>query len=49
MIAAPDKGWLPDSPPLQGRGKGWGLSESRVAGLFQTVRESRGNPMEADR
>jgi len=39
-----DKGWRPDSPPLQGRGKGWGLSAPQLAELHQRAREMRNNP-----
>ena len=44
-----DKGWRPDSPPVQGRGKGWGLSTEQLAELRKRAREMRNNPTEPER
>jgi very-short-patch-repair endonuclease len=44
-----DKGWRPDSPPLQGRGKGWGLSAEKIADLQKRAREMRNNPTEPEK
>ncbi|MGE3690651.1 MAG: endonuclease domain-containing protein [Novosphingobium sp.] len=44
-----DKGWTPDSPPLQGRGKGWGLSEKQIAELHKRARDMRNNPTEPEK
>jgi very-short-patch-repair endonuclease len=43
-----DKGANPKSPPLQGRGKGWGLSQEQLATLNQRAREMRNNPPEPE-
>jgi very-short-patch-repair endonuclease len=48
-IQATDKGWRPDSPPLQGRGKGWGLSAEQLAELHRRAREMRNNPTEPEK
>jgi very-short-patch-repair endonuclease len=44
-----DNGWTSDSPPLQGRGKGWGLSDAELALLHQRAREMRNNPTEPEK
>ena len=44
-----DKGWRPDSPPLQGRGRGWGLSHEQLAELQNRAREMRNNPTEPEK
>ena len=44
-----DKGWRPNSPPLQGRGKGWGLSAEQIAELHRRAREMRTNPTEPEK
>ncbi len=44
-----DKGWRPNSPPLQGRGKGWGLSAEKLAELHRRAREMRNNPTEPEK
>ena len=36
------------TPPLQGRGKGWGVSASRLQELHTRAREMRNNPTEAE-
>jgi very-short-patch-repair endonuclease len=36
------------TPPLQGRGKGWGLSAERLAELHKRAREMRDNPTEPE-
>ena len=36
------------TPPLQGRGKGWGLSAERLAELHARAREMRRNPTEPE-
>ncbi|MGI8943171.1 MAG: DUF559 domain-containing protein [Qipengyuania sp.] len=48
MISLHDKGADPKTPPLQGRGKGWGLSQEKLATLNQRAREMRGNPTEPE-
>ena len=48
-IHATDKGWRPDSPPLQGRGKGWGLSAGQLAELHKRASEMRNNPTEPEK
>ena len=37
-----------NSPPLQGRGKGWGLSAGRMAEIAHYAREMRRNPTEPE-
>ena len=49
MLESADKGWRPDSPPLQGRGKGWGLSADQLSVLKQRARTMRSNPTEPER
>jgi very-short-patch-repair endonuclease len=44
-----DKGWRADSPPLQGRGKGWGLSAERIVELHKRARAMRTNPTEPEK
>ena len=38
-----------DSPPLQGRGRGWGLSTRRLAGLNDHARAMRNEPTEPEK
>jgi very-short-patch-repair endonuclease len=49
MGALVDKGVTPLTPPLQGRGKGWGLSRDRLAELQRRAREMRNNPTEPEK
>ena len=44
-----DKGQRPSAPPLQGRGKGWGLSVEQLRLLHQRAAEMRRNPTEPER
>jgi len=44
-----DKGQLPSAPPLQGRGKGWGLSVEQLRLLHQRAAEMRRNPTEPEK
>jgi very-short-patch-repair endonuclease len=37
------------TPPLQGRGKGWGLTAERLAELHRRAREMRNNPTEPEK
>jgi very-short-patch-repair endonuclease len=43
-----DKGANLKTPPLQGRGKGWGLSAEQLATLQQRATEMRNNPTEPE-
>jgi very-short-patch-repair endonuclease len=43
-----DKSESPQTPPLQGRGKGWGLSREQLETLKQRAREMRNNPTEPE-
>lgn len=38
-----------NAPPLQGRGRGWGLSAERIDGLQARAREMRNNPTEPEK
>ena len=38
-----------NSPPLQGRGRGWGLSANALTELKQRAREMRSNPTEPEK
>jgi len=38
-----------NTPPLQGRGRGWGLSANTLAELNDHARSMRGNPTEPER
>lgn len=49
MSALIDKGTNPNSPPLQGRGKGWGLSREQLATLKQRARDMRNDPTEPEK
>jgi very-short-patch-repair endonuclease len=49
MREAKDKGWRKEAPPLQGRGKGWGLSVERLAALHGHAREMRRQPTEPEK
>jgi very-short-patch-repair endonuclease len=44
-----DKGIDPKTPPLQGRGKGWGLSREKLAELHKRAGEMRNNPTEPEK
>ena len=44
-----DKGTDLNSPPLQGRGKGWGLSREKLDELKRRAREMRNNPTEPEK
>lgn len=44
-----DNGADPKTPPLQGRGKGWGLSREQLAELKMRAREMRNNPTEPEK
>ncbi|HEX5183995.1 MAG TPA: endonuclease domain-containing protein [Allosphingosinicella sp.] len=44
-----DKGWSRKTPPLQGRGKGWGLSVEQLAILHARAAEMRRNPTEPEK
>ncbi|MDZ4308521.1 endonuclease domain-containing protein [Allopontixanthobacter sp.] len=48
MISLWDKGRDSKTPPLQGRGKGWGLSEEQLATLQTRARAMRNNPTEPE-
>ena len=48
-LMAHDKGIDPKTPPLQGRGKGWGLSREQLAELHKRAREMRTNPTEPEK
>jgi very-short-patch-repair endonuclease len=44
-----DKGWDRKAPPLQGRGKGWGLSVEQLRELHRRAAEMRRNPTEPEK
>ena len=44
-----DKGWRRETPPLQGRGKGWGLSVEQLGVLHARAAEMRRNPTEPEK
>lgn len=44
-----DKGWTNSSPPLQGRGRGWGLSNKQLETLGDRARDMRNQPTPAER
>ena len=44
-----DKGRRPEAPPLQGRGLGWGLSNTQIEWLHNRAREMRRNPSEPEK
>ena len=44
-----DKGANPKAPPLQGRGRGWGLSREQLDELQRRAREMRNNPTEPEK
>ena len=44
-----DKGWSRKAPPLQGRGKGWGLSVEQLAELHRRAAKMRRNPTEPEK
>jgi very-short-patch-repair endonuclease len=43
-----DKGATLQTPPLQGRGKGWGLSREQLEALKKRARDMRSNPTEPE-
>jgi len=49
MSSVVDKGWRREAPPLQGRGKGWGLSVEQLAELNRRATEMRRNPTEPEK
>jgi very-short-patch-repair endonuclease len=49
MSARYDKGWRPEAPPLQGRGLGWGLSNTQLKELHRRAAEMRRNPTEPEK
>jgi len=49
MIAALDKGWRPEAPPLQGRGAGWGVSAAQLRELQARAAAMRRNPTEPEK
>ena len=44
-----DKGWRPGAPPLQGRGKGRGLSVEQLRALHKRAAEMRRSPTEPEK
>ena len=48
MSALVDKGTNQKTPPLQGRGRGWGLSAEQLATLQARATEMRNNPTEPE-
>ena len=44
-----DEAQRQDSPPLQGRGRGWGISVSRLDRLHEYARDMRRNPTEPEK
>ncbi len=49
MISHADKGYRPETPPLQGRGLGWGLSNAQIEWLYERAKEMRRNPTEPEK
>ena len=49
MLTPRDNDRRTNSPPLQGRGRGWGLSAERLAELHAHAAEMRRNPTEPER
>jgi very-short-patch-repair endonuclease len=49
MIQYVDKGQRKQAPPLQGRGKGWGLSAAQIEWLHKRAGEMRRNPTEPEK
>ncbi|MEE9434238.1 MAG: endonuclease domain-containing protein [Sphingorhabdus sp.] len=49
MSALADHAKRTNSPPLQGRGRGWGLSAERLAELHKRAKEMRNNPTEPEK
>ncbi|WP_373929253.1 DUF559 domain-containing protein [Sphingomonas aerolata] len=49
MLAAQDTDRRLDSPPLQGRGRGWGLSANAIAALHDRAADMRRNPTEPEK
>jgi len=48
-LTLPDEARRTNSPPLQGRGKGWGISAERLDKLHDYAREMRRNPTEPEK
>ena len=44
-----DQALLLSTPPLQGRGKGWGISAARLAELHARAKDMRNNPTEPEK
>ncbi len=44
-----DEAHRTNTPPLQGRGRGWGISAERLARLHEYARDMRRNPTEPER
>ena len=49
MLAPQDENRRLNSPPLQGRGRGWGVSANAIAGLHEHARDMRRNPTEPEK
>ena len=49
MLAPQDTDRRLNSPPLQGRGRGWGLSANAIAQLYERAAEMRRNPTEPEK
>jgi len=48
-LTARDEAKRLNTPPLQGRGKGWGISAARLAELHTRARSMRNNPTEPEK
>ena len=49
MLTPTDTAKRTNSPPLKGRGRGWGLSASTLAAFNDRARQMRGNPTEPEK
>jgi len=49
MLSPRDNDRRQDSPPLQGRGRGWGLSANALAELHERAAKMRRNPTEPEK
>ena len=49
ILTATDDARRLNTPPLQGRGRGWGLSAERLALLHERASEMRNNPTEPEK
>ena len=49
MLSATDDAKRLNSPPLQGRGRGWGLSANTIAELHERARQMRKSPTEPEK